>query len=63
MLQNSKSLGQFGVFFVYKVIFPPLDFKMNIYNNLKIALRVVQIWSEIKLVITNCTPASVRAIL
>ena len=24
----------------------------------EIALRVVQFWSEIKLVITNCTPAS-----
>ena len=63
MLQNSKSLGQFGVFFVNKVIFPPLNFKMNIYNKLKIALRVVQFWSEIKLVITNRTPASGRAIL
>ena len=30
----------------------------NEYNKVEIALRVVQFWSEIKLVITNRTPAS-----
>ena len=30
----------------------------NEYNKVEIALRVVQFWSEIKLVITNHTPAS-----
>ena len=30
----------------------------NEYNKVEIALRVVQFWSEFKLVITNRTPAS-----
>ena len=30
----------------------------NEYNKVKIALHVVQFWCEIKLVLTNCTPAS-----
>ena len=30
----------------------------NEYNKVEIVLRVVQFWSEIKLVITNRTPAS-----
>ena len=29
------------------------DFKMNIIKSVEIALRVVQFWSEIKLVITD----------
>ena len=34
-----------------------LRFK-NEYNKVEIELRVVQFWNEIKLMITNCTPAS-----
>ena len=55
MLQDGASSG---VFFVNKLTLPLVDFKMNPCNKVEIALRVVQFWSEIKLVITNRTPAS-----
>ena len=42
-------------FFVNEVVLPLVHFKMN---KVEIALRVVQFWSEIKLVITNRPPVS-----
>ena len=42
-----------GAYFVNKLTLP-----QNECNKVEIALRVVQFWSEIKLVITNRTPAS-----
>ena len=55
MLQDGASSG---AYFVNKPTLPLVDFKMNVCNKVEIALRVVQFWSEIKLVITNRTPAS-----
>ena len=57
MLQDGASSG---VLFVNKLVLLLLlvDFKMNVIKLVEIALRVVQFWSEIKLVITNGTPAS-----
>ena len=55
MLQDGASSG---VFFVNKLALPLVDFKTNVILKVEIALRVVQFWSEIKLVITNRTPAS-----
>ena len=53
MLQDEASLG---AYFVNKLALPLVDFKMNV---IKWKLHfVVQFWSEIKLVITNRTPAS-----
>ena len=54
MLQDGASLG---VFFVNKTNVAACRFQ-NECNKVEIALRVVQFWSEIKLVITNRTPAS-----
>ena len=47
MLQDGASSG---VFFVNKLALPLVDFKTNVIK--WIALRVVQFWSEIKLVTT-----------
>ena len=65
MLQDGASLG---AYFVNKlalplVALPLVDFVNKLAlqlecNKVEIALRVVQFWSEIKLVITNRTPAS-----
>jgi hypothetical protein len=59
MLQHSGEvpevcLLQTKTFPVYKNV---LKFQ-NEYNKVEIELRVVQFWTEIKLVITNRTPAS-----
>ena len=54
MLQDGASSG---AYFVNKLVLPLVDFKTNVHNKVEIALRVVQFWSEIKLVITNRIPA------
>ena len=49
--------GKFGRVFCEQTCVPACRFQ-NECNKVEIALRVVQFWSEIKLVITNRTPAS-----
>ena len=49
--------GKFGRVFCKQTNVPACRFP-NECNKVEIALRVVQFWSEIKLVITNRTPAS-----
>ena len=53
MLQDGASLG---VFFCKQTSVAACRFQ-NGCNKVEIALRVLQFWSEIKLVITNRTPA------
>ena len=60
MLQDWASSG---VFFVNKFTSVAACRFQNECNKVEIALRAVQFWSEIKLVITIRTPASRRAIL
>ena len=55
MLQDGASLGSY---FVNKLALPLNCRFQNECNKVEIALRVVQFGSEIKLVITNRTPAS-----
>ena len=57
MLQDGASSGSY---FVNKLTLPYVAACrfQNECNKVEIALRVVQFWSEIKLVITNRTPAS-----
>ena len=54
MLQDG---GKFGRVFCKQTSVAACRFQ-NECNKVEIALRVVQFWSEIKLVITNRTPAS-----
>ena len=49
--------GKFGRVFCKQTSVAACRFQ-NECNKVEIALRVVQFWSEIKLVITNCSPAS-----
>ena len=55
MLQDRTSSG---AYFVKKLTLHAACRFQNKCNKVEIALRVVQFWSEIKLVITNRTPAS-----
>ena len=57
MLQNVTRWGKFGRVFCKQTNVAACRFQ-NECNKVEIALRVVQFWSEIKLVITNPTPAS-----
>ena len=50
-------MGKFGRAFCKQTSVAACRFQ-NECNKVEIALRVVQFWSEIKLVITNRTPAS-----
>ena len=59
MLQDGASSG---VFFCKQTSVVACRFE-NEYNKVEIALRVVQFWSEIKRVITNCTPISTITII
>ena len=54
MIQDGASSG---AYFVDKLALPLVDFKTNVIK-WKLHNRVVQFWSENKLVITNRTPAS-----
>ena len=56
MLQLTR-WGKFGSVFCKQTSVAACRFQ-NECNKVEIALRVVQFWSEIKLVITNRTPAS-----
>ena len=53
----SQVWGKFGRVFCKQTNVAACRFQ-NECNKVEIALRVVQFWSEIKLVITNRTPAS-----
>ena len=50
--------GKFGRIFCKQTNIAACRFQNECSNKVEIALRVVQFWSEIKLVITNRTPAS-----
>ena len=57
MLRYVTRWGKFGRAFCKQTSVAACRFQ-NECNKVEIALRVVQFWSEIKLVITNRTPAS-----